>query len=65
MRGMTIGWREEPFRCEFRAETTGGWIHVLRGEELVAKEPVASVMAGYQRAREICQALVCESRKGA
>ena len=64
MKGMTIGWQEEPFRCEFRAEAAGGWLHVLRGEELVAKEPVASVLAAYQRAREICQAQEWSSRKG-
>lgn len=62
---MTIGWREEPFRCEFRAENAGGWLHVLRGEELVAREPVASVVAAYNRAREICHTLLWKSRKGA
>lgn len=65
MRGTTIGWREEPFRCEFRAENAGGWLHVSRGDELVAREPVASVLAAYQRAREICHTLMWKSRKGA
>lgn len=65
MRGMTIGWREETFRCEFRAEGDGGWLHVLRGDELVAREPVASVLTAYHRAREICHALMWKSRKGA
>ena len=50
---MTIWWCEEPFRCEFRSEISGGWLRMLRGEELVAREPVASILAAYQRAKEI------------
>lgn len=62
---MTIAWRDEPFRCEFRSDTTGGWLHVLRGEKLVAREPVASVLAAYQRAREISRTLLWKGRRGA
>ena len=65
MKGMTIGWWEEPFRCEFRSESAGGWLQMLRGEELVAREPVASVLAAYQRAREISQMLIWKRAKGA
>lgn len=65
MRGTTIAWRDEPFRCEFRGEAAGGWLHVLRGEELVAREPVASVLAAYQRAKEISRALLWKDMRGA
>ena len=65
MRGMTIAWRDEPFRCEFRGEAGGGWLHVLQDGELLAREPVASVVAAYQRAKEISRALLWKGRRGA
>ena len=65
MKGMTIGWREEPFRCEYCTEAVGGWLQVFRDEGLVAREPVASVLIAYQRAREISQTLLWKEAKGA
>ncbi len=57
MKGITIAWHEGPFRCEFRREPNGGWLHVLSGDDLLAKEPLPSVSAAYQRAREITESL--------
>jgi hypothetical protein len=65
MKAMTIGWREEPFRCEYRTEAIGGWLHLFEDEQLVAREPVASVLVAYRRAREISQALLWKRAKGA
>ena len=65
MKGITIAWREEPFRCEFRSQPGGSWLHLLRGDELVACEAVASVTAAYERAREISRTLQWKERMGA
>jgi hypothetical protein len=65
MKGIAIGWREGSFRCEYRRESTGGWLNVLSGDELVAREPVASVSAAYNRARELSDSLVLKRAKRA
>lgn len=57
MKGITITWHEGPYRCEFRREPSGGWLSVSSGEELVAKEPLPTVFAACQRAREIADSL--------
>ena len=65
MRPMLIGWRLEPFRCEFRGESTGGWLHVFNDDELVGREPVSSLLVAYQRARELVAQLLWKRAKGA
>ncbi len=65
MTAMVIGWRLEPFRCEFRGESTGGWLQVFNGDELVRREPVSSLTVAYQRARELCAQLLWNQAKGA
>jgi hypothetical protein len=57
MKGMTITWREGPLRCEFRHDPVGSWLFVMSGEELLAKEPAASVTVAAQRARELADSL--------
>lgn len=64
MKGITITWHEGPFRCEFRHEPTGGWLSVLGADELLAREPIPTVSAAYQRAREIADLLpVADARR--
>ena len=65
MKGITITWREGPLRCEFRREPQGSWLLVMSGDELLAKEPVASVSAASQRARELADALPVAGAKRA
>ena len=57
MKGITIAWREGPLRCEFRREPQGSWLLVMSGDELVAREPVASVTLASQRARELADSM--------
>ena len=63
MKGITIGWREGPFRCEYRRETPGGWLYMLSGDELIAKEPLGSVSAACTRARELSDSLAQKHAK--
>jgi hypothetical protein len=65
MKGITIAWQEGPYKCEFRREPAGGWLHVFGGDELVAREPLASVSAAYQRARELADLLPVAGAKRA
>ena len=65
MKPMLIGWRQDPFRCEFRGESTGGWLQIFKGDELVGREPVPSLTVAYQRARELCAQLLWDQAKGA
>jgi hypothetical protein len=65
MKGMTIGWQEEPFHCEFRVEGATGWLVVLDGDEIIAREPVQSAVVACRRARELCSALLWTRAKGA
>ena len=57
MKGITIAWREGSLRCEFRHDPVGSWLVVMSGDELLAKEPAASVSVAAQRARELADAL--------
>ena len=65
MKGITIAWREGSFRCEYRREATGGWLYLLNGDELVAKEPLPSVSSAYHRARELSDSLPLKRAKPA
>jgi hypothetical protein len=65
MKGITIAWREGSVRCEYRREATGGWLSVFSGEELIAKEPLDSVLAACSRARELSDSLVIKRAKRA
>ena len=65
MKGITITWREGPYRCEFRHEPSGRWLLVMSGDELLAKEPVASVSVASQRARELADSLPVAGAKRA
>ena len=65
MTPILIGWRLEPFRCEFRGESSGGWLQVFNGDELVGREPVSSLAVAYQRAHELCAQLLWKQVKGA
>jgi hypothetical protein len=65
MKGITIAWRDGPITCEFRREASGGWLHLLSGDELVAREPAASVSAAYHRAHELCEAMESKRAKRA
>jgi hypothetical protein len=65
MKGITIAWREGPLRCEFRREPLGSWLFVMSGDELVAKEPAASVSVAAQRARELADSLPIASARRA
>lgn len=62
---LLIAWLEEPFRCEYRREPAGSWLHIYSGEDLVRREPIASLVAAYQRARELSATLLWKSAKGA
>jgi hypothetical protein len=65
MKGITITWREGPLRCEFRNEAQGGWLLATSGDQLVAREPAASVSAAAQRARELADAMPTASARRA
>jgi hypothetical protein len=65
MEGITIAWREGSFNCEYRREASGGWLSVLSGEELLAREPLASVSAACTRARELTDQLAQKRAKPA
>ena len=65
MEGITITWREGPFRCEHCREAGGGWLYLLSGDEVIAKEPVGSVAAAYTRARELSESLAEKHAKRA
>ena len=62
---LLIAWNEEPFRCEFRREPSGSWLYVYSSDDLVHREPIGSLFAAYQRARELSATLVWKSAKGA
>jgi hypothetical protein len=57
MVGISIRWREGSFTCEFHADGTGGTLGMLRGDELIHEEPVGSVAAAADRARELSRQL--------
>jgi hypothetical protein len=65
MTRIVIGWRYEPFTCEFRGERLSGWLQIFQGEELVLKEPADSVRDAFQRARQLCDQLLWRKAKGA
>lgn len=65
MKGITITWHEGPLRCEFRHDPSGSWLLVMSGDELLAREPVASVSVASQRARELADALPLAGAKRA
>ena len=62
---IVIGWRHEPFSCEYSAGHGSGWLQIFRESELVLKEPVESVRAAFARARELCEGLIWQAAKGA
>jgi hypothetical protein len=65
MKSLTIAWREGPLRCEFRSEPQGSWLLVMNDDELLAREPVASVAVASQRARELADSMPIERAKWA
>lgn len=65
MNGITIRWRDEPFTCEFRGTAAGGWVYLFEGDDRVASDTVPTVLAAYQRARELSHALLWKRAKGA
>lgn len=65
MSGITIRWREEPFTCEFRGGTAGGWLYLFEDDELVATDTVPTLVDAHQRARELSSALLWKRAKGA
>jgi hypothetical protein len=65
MNRIVIGWRCEPFTCEFREERQSGWLQVFQGDELVLREPADSVRAAFQRAHDFCEQLLWRRAQGA
>lgn len=53
MVGISIRWREGAFACEFRAGGSGGTLLMLREDDVIHQEPVASVTAAAERALEL------------
>ena len=53
MRSITVGWREEPFDCEFHGDGQQRWLSVFNQNELILREPVECVRTAYRRAREL------------
>ena len=63
--GITITWREGPFRCELQRSNPGGLLKLFENDELVASDTVQSVFMAYQRAHELSDALLWKRAKGA
>jgi hypothetical protein len=65
MHRIAVRWRVERFDCEVRNEGDVKWLLVYDGAQLVGRESVPSLQAGFERSREVARYLTAPVAKHA